>query len=462
MTVVPEKADMVAAMFEAEWVRVDRILTLAEAVSSGQVLGEDFARDFDAAAQAVEAARDAGAWAGLATVVDQTTLAALKRIDLDLLVLALAPVAHPSFASRLHSLQPHIGSAWPSLPLLQDLLMLDSSADLDLLFAELAPTSPLVTADLLRVDGVTPYQTIRPTPQLIRAMLNRDAELAPPPGANLLTRRGTWNDLILPATAMAQLRDFTAWIRHADRIRRDWGGKAIHGPLALFSGASGTGKSFAACVIASALSQEGEAPWALYTLDLGRIMSKYVGETEANLNALLESLDGRRAILQIDEADGLLGKRGEISDARDRYANLEVSHMLSRFERHMGPVILTTNLRSNVDSAFLRRFQLVVDFPAPDDKARAELWDRLLPEGAPRDPALDLMAVGAAVRMSGGAISNAAHYAAVLAAEAETGITPAFVARAVWAELMKGSRQVRKSEIGFLGSYLDPGAGDPS
>jgi SpoVK/Ycf46/Vps4 family AAA+-type ATPase len=150
-----------------------------------------------------------------------------------------------------------------------------------------------------------------------------------------------------------------------------------------------------------------------------------------------------------------LGKRGEVSDARDRYANLEVSHMLSRFERHMGPVILTTNLRANVDSAFLRRFQLVVDFPAPDAEARAMLWDRLLPTGAPRDAALDLAAIGQAARLSGGAITNAAHYAAVLAAETDTAITPAHVARAVWAELMKDGRQVRISEIGFLADHLD-------
>lgn len=455
MTVAPEKADVTPALLQAEWVRIDRMLTLAEALRTGATLDESFGEGFDAAGDAVEAARDAGAWMNLSGEMERSLLEGLKRIDLDLLALALAPVAHPSFAARIHSLQPQIGAAWPSLPLLQDLLMLNEAEDLHLFFARLSPTSPLVAADLLRVEGATPYQTIRPGPRLVRAMLDRDAELAPPPGANLSPKRGDWNDLILPAPAMAQLRDFAAWIRHADYIRRDWGGHAAHGPLALFSGASGTGKSFAASIIAGALSAEDEPPWALYTLDLGRIMSKYVGETEANLNALLESLDGRRAVLQIDEADGLLGKRGEVSDARDRYANLEVSHMLSRFERHMGPVILTTNLRANVDSAFLRRFQLVVDFPAPDAAARAQLWHRLLPRDAPRDPALDLEQIGAAARLTGGAITNAAHYAAVLAADAGTAITPMQVARSVWAELMKDGRQVRRTEIGFLADLLD-------
>ena len=455
MTVLPETTALIPAMLQAEWVRIDRLLTLAEALRTGATLPSEFSASFDEASDAVELARSAGAWMSLASIAGREVLDALKRIDLDLMAMALAPVAQPGFATRIHSLQPQVSGAWPSLPLLHDVLMLSDPEDLRLLFERLAPTSPLVSADLIRVEGASPYEILRPGPRLIRAMLERDAELAPPPGANLSPARGGWEELILPAPALAQLRDFTAWIRHADRIRQDWQGRAIHGPLALFSGASGTGKSFAAGVIAAALSEGDGPPWALYTLDLGRIMSKYVGETEANLNALLESLDGRRAVLQIDEADGLLGKRGEVTDARDRYANLEVSHMLSRFERHMGPVILTTNLRSNVDSAFLRRFQLVVDFPAPDARARAALWDRLLPPGAPRDPGLDLAAIGAAARLSGGAITNAAHYAAVLAAEAGTPITPAHIARAVWAELMKDARQVRLSEIGFLADHLE-------
>lgn len=456
MTVAPEQIDVTATLLQAEWVRVDRMLTLAEALRTGVTLESEFSAEFDLATNEMEAARQAGAWANLTNIVDRAVLEQhLKRIDLDLMALALAPVAQPAFAARFHSLQPQANGPWPSLPLLQELLMLSTAEDLRLLFSRLAPTSELIAEGLIRVEGATPYQTIRPGPHLVRAMLQRDAELAPPPGANLSPKRGNWEDLILPAPALAQLRDFIAWIRHADPIRRNWDGTAVHGPLALFSGASGTGKSFAASVIAGALGEQEGPPWALYTLDLGRIMSKYVGETEANLNALLESLDGRRAILQIDEADGLLGKRGEVSDARDRYANLEVSHMLSRFERHMGPVILTTNLRANVDSAFLRRFQLVVDFPAPDAQARTQLWDRLLPKGAPRDPALDLHKIGVAARLSGGAITNAAHYAAVLAAEAGGPITPVHVARAVWAELTKDGRQVRISEVGFLAEHLD-------
>jgi SpoVK/Ycf46/Vps4 family AAA+-type ATPase len=225
--------------------------------------------------------------------------------------------------------------------------------------------------------------------------------------------------------------------------------------LALFTGASGTGKGLAAMVIASELSEATGEPWALYTLDLGRVISKYVGETEENLNRLLDALDGRRAILQIDEADGLFGKRGEVTDARDRYANLEVSHMLSRFERHSGPVILTSNYRSNIDSAFLRRFQMVIEFPSPDAEARSALWTALIPPDAPRDSKLDMDELANAVRLSGGAIQNAAHYASILARNAGEPIARGHLARAVWAELGKENRQIRLSEIGSLAGHLE-------
>jgi hypothetical protein len=458
MTMASPKLETGHVALDAEWARIGHLLTLAEASRAGTTLDDSYSQQFDATTAAVDAARKAGAWACLShTGVSRETLKDLLRIDLDILAAALAPVAYPALAPRVHSLQPHIGHAWISLPLLQELMLLQTGADIALMVARISAGSPLVASGLLRIEGNTPYQILRPSARLIAACLGRDAELAPPPGAILSTQRGDWDALILPPAAIAQLKDFTAWAARAQEISANWGGKAVHGPLALFSGASGTGKTFAAGCIASALQARTGEPWALYTLDLGRVMSKYVGETEANLNALLESLDGRRAVLQIDEADGLLGKRGDVSDARDRYANLEVSHLLSRFERHMGPVILTTNLRANVDSAFLRRFQLIVDFPAPDADARAALWALLLPPKAPRAKTLDLARLGADVRMSGGSIQNAAHYAAVMAAEAEVPIGPRQIARAVHAELSKDGRQIRKSELGHLADHLSEG-----
>lgn len=439
---------------DREWSRVGLMITLAEALRTGAELDGAFSKRFASIGEAVSEDRANGAWSGLAGSVNSAQLERFVQLDLDILTLALASDARPALGPRIQSLQPQVNTPYPSLALLQELLMLDDSAEVSTLYERLDPDAPLIASGLVRVNGEGPYQVIRATPVAQLAALNRATEVAPPPGANLEIRRGRWNDLILPPSTLRALHDFTAWLRRRDQLAA-WGGRPLGGPLALFSGASGTGKSYAAMVIAAELAEETGEPWALYTLDLGRIMSKYVGETEENLNQLLDALDSRRAILQIDEADGLLGKRGEVSDARDRYANLEVSHMLSRFERHTGPVILTTNLRSNIDAAFLRRFQMVVDFPSPDKHAREALWSLLLPPCAPRDPELDLEMLAGAARLSGGAIQNAAHYAAVLAAEAHQAIAARHLARAVWAELGKENRQIRRSEIGALAAHLE-------
>ena len=451
---LPPPSQTDAAFLDAEFDRITAMITLAEAARTGQSLNDDYSNRFTALSQAVETSRSGGAWAGLLALAPRDALQGLTRLDVDLLALALAPVARPGLGPRLQSLQPHLGQCWPGLAVIEELLMLEGGSQIGVMIDRLRPTAPLCALGLIKVEGATPSQIIRPAPRLIQAMLGRDAELSPPPGATVSDRRGSWHDLVLPAATLQQLRDFISWVTGAQALTDHWGARRVHGPLALFSGPSGTGKSFAAGVIAAEFhARTGEA-WALYSLDLGRIMSKYVGETEANLNALLSALEGRRAILQIDEADGLLGKRGEVTDARDRYANLEVSHMLARLEQHTGPVILTTNLRANVDSAFLRRFQLIVDFPAPDAAARARLWRVLLPPLAPLCPAVDLQQLGAAVRLSGGSIQNAATHAAVLATESGT-ITLPNIARAVWAELNKDSRQIRASEIGFLAEHLE-------
>ena len=439
---------------DSEWIRVAHLLTLAEALRAGATLPEAFTEIFDKASQAVADGRNSGAWAGLRSLVSAEQLDHLVQLDLDLLALALASEARPSLAPRIQSLQPQIGSPQPSLALLQELLMLDGGDEVGTLFDRLGPTAPLAATGLIRVSGESAYQTLSVPARVARVLLDRSTSLAPPPGAHLVSQQARWGDLILPAPALRTLTDLVAWIQQRDNVISQWGARRLGGPLALFAGPSGSGKTYAASVIASELSRTTGEPWALYSLDLGRIMSKYVGETERNLNALLDALDGRRALLQIDEADGLLGKRGEVTDARDRYANLEVSHMLSRFERHTGPVILTTNLRSNIDSAFLRRFQLVVDFPAPDTAARTKLWAALLPTSGPREE-VDAEALASAARLSGGAIHNASFYASVLAAEAGAPIGPSHLARAVWAELNKDQRQVRRSELGGLADYLE-------
>ncbi len=455
MNAVSDKIAVDRAMFDAEWARVALLITMAEAMRTGSTLGEEFSTAFNETNEAVTIAREAGVWSPLKALVPNAVLEKFVQLDLDILAMALASEARPSFAPRIQSLQPQIAEPHPSLALLQELLLLDDGNEVASLFDRLEPSSPLASSGLIRITGNGAYQRITTAPAVAGVLLGRATDLSPPPGAHLVTNTALWGDLILPDASLAALRDFTAWIRCRSLVISEWQARPIGGPLALFCGPSGSGKSFAAAVITGHLSELTGDNWALYSLDLGRIMSKYVGETEQNLNALLDALDGRKAILQIDEADGLLGKRGEVSDARDRYANLEVSHMLSRFERHAGPVILTTNLRTNIDAAFLRRFQQIVDFPAPDAVAREKLWEKLLPANAPRTAQVNTGVLACSARLSGGAIHNAAFFASILARDAGDPISERHIARAVWAELNKDNRQVRRSELGALAEHLE-------
>ena len=438
-----------AAGLSHEWSRIARLIAMAEAARRGLELDDAFADSFAETSEAVRAGRAAGAWRGLARVAPRDVLARLDSFDLDLLALALVPDAVPALGPRLQALQPHQGAPYPGLALIQELLLIEAEAEIDRLVARLGPASPLMTAALLVVERAGDYQQVRPGPGVAQAVLGRAPDLGPPPGAHAVAARATLEDIIATPRQQGALRELLAWVRGRRTVFGDWGGRALGGPLALFAGPSGVGKTFAATAIA------GELGWPLYALDLGRVMSKYIGETEKNLNRLLDALHGRPAVLQIDEADALLGKRGEITDARDRYANLEVSHLLSRLERHEGPVILTTNLRGNLDHAFTRRFHVVVDFPSPDATMRARLWRALLPKHAPCADEVDPDLLGASVALSGGAIHNAAIRAAVLAAAEGGAIDLARLARAVWRELAKENRQVRRSELGALAAYLE-------
>jgi SpoVK/Ycf46/Vps4 family AAA+-type ATPase len=218
--------------------------------------------------------------------------------------------------------------------------------------------------------------------------------------------------------------------------------------VAIFSGPSGTGKTFAAAVITAELG------WPLYRVDLGRLVSKYIGETEKNLNRLFSAAHGQPMVLQFDEADSLFSKRGEVKEARDRYANMEVSHLLARIESHQGPVILTTNLRNHLDPAFARRFQVVIDFPRPDEIARGQLWEKLLPPKAPRQKDLNCAFLGKAVNLTGGNIRNAALMGAYLAAEQNAAISLGHISLAVWRELGKDGRELTREDLGTLVPYL--------
>jgi SpoVK/Ycf46/Vps4 family AAA+-type ATPase len=184
------------------------------------------------------------------------------------------------------------------------------------------------------------------------------------------------------------------------------------------------------------------------------LVSKYIGATEKNLNALFDSVENSRSILLFDESESLFGRRGEVKEARDRYANMEVSHLLTRIETQTCPCILTTNLRSAVDAAFLRRFQVIVDFPLPDERERLTLWQQHIPPRAPLAGDVDFISLARHARLTGAGIENAALFAAHMAASAGTAIGMRDLVRAVWRELGKAGVRHVPSDLGPLLQFL--------
>jgi ATPase family associated with various cellular activities (AAA) len=242
----------------------------------------------------------------------------------------------------------------------------------------------------------------------------------------------TWEDLVLPQDQVDAIVELMARIRERRRVYEEWGfaakvGKGL-GTSALFSGPPGTGKTMVAALIARDLELE------LYQVDLGKVVSKYIGETEKHLAALFDAAEAGHAILLFDEADSLFGKRTEVKSSNDRYANLETNYLLQRLESFTGICLLTSNHETNIDPAFLRRLSLHLRFQLPDADERTHLWRAMLPKAAPVEPNIDLASLGQRYAMSGGYIRNAALRAAFLAADDDSAITAAHLERAVRVE----------------------------
>ncbi|MQA15107.1 MAG: AAA family ATPase [Pseudonocardiaceae bacterium] len=247
-----------------------------------------------------------------------------------------------------------------------------------------------------------------------------------------------WAQLVAPERTLGALHELVARARHRDRVLGEWGmrpggGRGL-GVSALFTGESGTGKTTAAEVIA------GELGLDLYAVDLAAVVDKYVGETEKNLERIFSEAAGVNAVLLFDEADAIFGKRSAVSDAHDRYANIESAYLLQRMESFDGLAVLATNLRANLDDAFTRRLDMVVDFPLPDEKMRRALWDVCLGTTLPRDADLDLDRCAATFDLAGGDIRSAAVTAAYLAADADRPLTMADLLAAVDGEYRKLGR----------------------
>jgi hypothetical protein len=259
-----------------------------------------------------------------------------------------------------------------------------------------------------------------------------------------------WNDLVLPPGTHAQLRELTARARHRDRVLGEWGmrpgGGRGRGVSALFAGDSGTGKTMSAEVIAADLGLD------LYTVDLATVIDKYVGETEKNLERIFSEAAGVNGVLLFDEADAIFGKRSDVKDAHDRYANVESAYLLQRMESFDGLAILATNLRANLDDAFTRRLDLVIDFPVPDPDQRLLLWERCLGPLLPRGTDLDLAFCADSFELAGGNIRSVAVTAAYLAADTGAPVTMSTLIHAIQREYQKLGRLTLASEFGpYLG-----------
>jgi adenylate kinase family enzyme len=254
-----------------------------------------------------------------------------------------------------------------------------------------------------------------------------------------------WDDLVLPDRQHTLLRSISAYLRHRDRVLSDWGYERTvsrtQGLKVLFAGESGTGKTMAAQVLGAELGLE------MFRVDLATVVSKYIGETEKNLERIFSAADGSNAILFFDEADALFGKRSETSDAHDRYANIEVAYLLQRMEGYPGAVILATNFRRNIDPAFIRRLDFVIDFPFPEAEDRKRIWRLLLPDEAPLADDVDVDFLAAQFKLSGGAIRNCSLSAAFQAADADDVIGMRHLVRAVALEYGKQGRLTLEADF---------------
>jgi hypothetical protein len=265
-----------------------------------------------------------------------------------------------------------------------------------------------------------------------------------------------WDDLILPAHQRNQLRELETAIRNASGVLTDWNFESRlpygRGITALFSGPSGTGKTMAAGILARELGLD------LYKIDLSRVVSKYIGETEKNLDRIFQQAEDANAMLFFDEADALFGKRSAIKDAHDRYANIEIAYLLQKMEEREGVTILATNLRTNMDEAFLRRIRFGVEFPMPEYAQRLEIWRGSMPAEIRLADDVDLPLLAKRLRVSGGSIMNVCLGAASLAYEPGGAIHMRHLLHAAKRELQKLGQQYNEEEFSpeeFAGAMAD-------
>jgi ATP-dependent 26S proteasome regulatory subunit len=256
----------------------------------------------------------------------------------------------------------------------------------------------------------------------------------------------TWQDIVLPADRLQQLREICNYITYRAVVYQEWGfdrklslGKGLN---ALFAGPSGTGKTMAAEIMATELGLD------LYKIDLSSVVSKYIGETEKNLSRIFAEAESSNAILFFDEADALFGRRSEVRDSHDRYANIEIGYLLQKMEEYRGAVILATNFRKNMDDAFVRRMHFTIEFPFPDERDRRRIWNQIWPEQTPVSPNLNLEFLARRFEITGGNIRNIALAAAFLAAADGRVVDMPHLIRATRREYQKMGKVILEGEFG--------------
>ena len=261
--------------------------------------------------------------------------------------------------------------------------------------------------------------------------------------AQRIESKTNWDDLMLPDATTQQLEYLLAHIRHKTRVYQDWGFKSkTHygfGINALFYGSSGTGKTMAASAIANTLELD------LYRIDLSQTINKYIGETEKHLSKIFDMAESSGALLLFDEADALFGKRSDVSDSKDRYANMQVSYLLQRLETYTGIAILTTNFKEALDHAFVRRLRFMIEFPYPNKTERKRIWQACFPKQTPLAN-LDFNKL-AQLHITGSNIKNIALHAAFIAAESDKAIDMVSIKRAVAMEYKKLEKVLTEAEL---------------
>jgi ATPase family associated with various cellular activities (AAA) len=311
-------------------------------------------------------------------------------------------------------------------------------------------------ADVARLSAMTRGEALPTPPDLDlgarSASSTRLAELA-----SRLDAPFTWADIVIAERQLEVLHSISSYLRHRDLVLSEWGYEKTvarsQGLKVLFAGESGTGKTMAGQVLARDLGLD------LFRLDLATVVSKYIGETEKNLDRVFGAAEGSNAILFFDEADALFGKRSEVKDAHDRYANIEVAYLLQKMEGYPGAVILATNFRQNMDDAFLRRLDVVVDFPFPEPEDRERIWKLVLPAAAPVSDDIDVKFLAERFKLSGGSIRNCSLTAAFMAADGAGRIGMEHLVRAVALEYNKLGRLTIEADFDHFHELIRPQTG---